>query len=229
MRFSIITPVWNQHQITTRFLRQVAPRLESNDAELIVIDNGSVDRTPHLLGWADRHYERVQTIRNTTNCGFGPACNQGILCAKGNIIVLINNDVEFRGPFLEPLERLVQEHPKTIVTGQLVDWNGGWNHFFEPQTREELIVSYGSGWFLGTTRLIWKEVGLFDTQFVPCDYEDMDWSMRAATLGYDFLQFPKPQPFIHHSGQTGQQLLEREEITKRHRQLFAEKWGLEAL
>jgi GT2 family glycosyltransferase len=57
--------------------------------ELIVVDNGSTDVTvAHLRACA-----HVKLIENAENRGFPAACNQGILAAHGEQILLLNNDV----------------------------------------------------------------------------------------------------------------------------------------
>ena len=76
---SIIIPAFNQHEMTAACIEAV--RRHTSDYELVVVDNGS---QPPIDGAA---------IRNESNLGFPAAVNQGIVAAKGDIIVLLNNDV----------------------------------------------------------------------------------------------------------------------------------------
>src|SRR3990172_5405425 len=84
---SIIIPVLNQHEMTAECILSIRETVE--DCEIILIDNGSDPsiRLPYA-GFLD-----VQMIRNDENRGFPAAANQGIETAKGEMIVLLNNDV----------------------------------------------------------------------------------------------------------------------------------------
>jgi glycosyltransferase involved in cell wall biosynthesis len=74
---SIIVPCWNQLEFT----RQCVAALKSHTRllwELIVIDNGSTDRTDiYLAGVSDGAAVPVTVISNTKNLGFPAAINRG--------------------------------------------------------------------------------------------------------------------------------------------------------
>ena len=62
------------------------------DAELIVVDNGSTDGTRDYLAALAERDSRVRVLRNDENRGFGPAVNQGLNAATGDVLVVLNND-----------------------------------------------------------------------------------------------------------------------------------------
>jgi GT2 family glycosyltransferase len=70
--------------------------------DVIVCDNGSTDGTPDRLR---ARFPDVHVIELGTNRGFAGACNRGADVGTGEIIVLLNNDVECRPDFLECLTR----------------------------------------------------------------------------------------------------------------------------
>jgi O-antigen biosynthesis protein len=71
---------------------------------LIVIDNGSTDETElYLAGVRDMAAVPVTVIRNTTNLGFPAAINQGLRVARGEYLVLLNNDVVVTDGWLDQL------------------------------------------------------------------------------------------------------------------------------
>ena len=74
---SVIIPIYNQHELTQECVEAV--RLNTQDYELILIDNGSIPpiEKPYA-GFVD-----VTLIRNELNLGFPAAVNQGIREAKG--------------------------------------------------------------------------------------------------------------------------------------------------
>lgn len=71
--------------------------------ELIVVDNGSTDDTGGWLSSIARRNGELRVVRNDANLGFGGACNQGMALARGDGIVLLNNDAIVLGEWLEGL------------------------------------------------------------------------------------------------------------------------------
>jgi GT2 family glycosyltransferase/peptidoglycan/xylan/chitin deacetylase (PgdA/CDA1 family) len=69
--------------------------------EVIVVDDGSVDGTPDLLGAAMTPY-RLRTVR-TTGLGAGAARNRGAALADAGLLLFLDDDVE-------PAPDLVSEH-----------------------------------------------------------------------------------------------------------------------
>jgi glycosyltransferase involved in cell wall biosynthesis len=103
---SIIIPCWNQLEFT----RQCIVALKNHTRppwELIVIDNGSTDGTgAYLIGAQDAAAVPVTVIANTTNRGFPAAINQGLQQARGEYLVLLNNDVVVTDAWLDQLTAL---------------------------------------------------------------------------------------------------------------------------
>ncbi len=104
---SIIVPVWNQIEFT----QQCIATLKSHTRpawELIVIDNGSTDGTgTYLAGVRDMSTVPVTVVSNATNVGFPAAINQGLRLARGEYLVMLNNDVVVTDGWLDQLIALV--------------------------------------------------------------------------------------------------------------------------
>ena len=122
---SIIIPCWNQLEFTRKCIaalfRQTGPNWE-----LIVVNNGSTDGTADYLGGIqDCSPVPVTVIANGTNRGFPAAINQGLEYARGEHLVLLNNDVVVTDGWLGQLIGLAS----TAVTtenggdGGRIDWN----------------------------------------------------------------------------------------------------------
>ena len=102
---SIIVPGWNQLEFTRQCITALKRHTRS-PWELIVIDNGSTDHTDiYLAGVRDGAAVPVTVISNTTNRGFPAAINQGLKAARGEYLVLLNNDVVVTDGWLEPTDR----------------------------------------------------------------------------------------------------------------------------
>jgi N-acetylglucosaminyl-diphospho-decaprenol L-rhamnosyltransferase len=67
---------------------------------VIVCDNGSTDGTPERLRTS---FPDARVIELGANVGFPAACNRGVTAGSGELVVLLNNDVECRPDFLERL------------------------------------------------------------------------------------------------------------------------------
>ncbi len=117
---SIIVPCWNQLEFTRHCLRALFQHT-TPAWELIVVDNGSTDGTGDFLaGVQVGGRVPVTTIHNTRNRGFPAAINQGLRAARGEYLVLLNNDAVVTDGWLKHLIALtsapvgmVAEHAET--------------------------------------------------------------------------------------------------------------------
>ena len=104
---SIIIPCWNEIEFT----QQCIAALKSHTRpawELIVVDNGSTDGTgTYLAGVRDMSTVPVTVVSNATNLGFPAAINQGLRLARGEYLVMLNNDVVVTDGWLDQLIALV--------------------------------------------------------------------------------------------------------------------------
>jgi glycosyltransferase involved in cell wall biosynthesis len=105
---SIIIPCWNQLEFTRQCVRALL-RHTRPSWELILIDNGSTDGTgEYLAGLQDAAPVPVTVIANETNRGFPAAINQGLHEARGEYLVLLNNDVVVTDAWLDQLVALTE-------------------------------------------------------------------------------------------------------------------------
>jgi GT2 family glycosyltransferase len=74
------------------------------DFELIFVDNGSRDDSVALIEQGCCAYGiPLRLIRNLTNQGFAPACNQGLARARAPWVAMLNNDTRPEPQWLEAL------------------------------------------------------------------------------------------------------------------------------
>lgn len=127
---SLVTINYNQTEVTRELLRSLK-KITYPHLEIIVVDNASEDDSCLSL---KQEYPEITLIQNKTNLGFAGGNNTGIRIAKGEYILLINNDVEVTTGFLEPLVDVFHSHPKAgMVSPKIVYHN-----------RNELIQYAGS-------------------------------------------------------------------------------------
>jgi len=105
---TVVIPNWNGAVHLPTCLESLR-RQTFRDFEVIVVDNGSSDESLALLA---RDYPEVQVLALGENRGFAGACNAGIRAARGEFIVLLNNDTEADPHWLEEVVAAFGRHPE---------------------------------------------------------------------------------------------------------------------
>jgi N-acetylglucosaminyl-diphospho-decaprenol L-rhamnosyltransferase len=100
----VVIPTFEGWELTrtclTRLREQTVPHV------VIVVDNGSTDGTPAKVR---TFFPDVRLVELDRNVGFAVACNRGAAAGVGDLVVLLNNDVEPRPDFLERLAQPLEE------------------------------------------------------------------------------------------------------------------------
>ncbi|MCP4968379.1 MAG: glycosyltransferase family 2 protein, partial [bacterium] len=104
-------------------LERLLPSLRDNTTyrsfELVVVDNGSTDKSMDLLN-VDWGFP-LQTVRNEENVSFSRGCNQGIAVATGPYVMLLNNDITPINPgWLGALVTSLEDDPYRGAAGTLL-------------------------------------------------------------------------------------------------------------
>lgn len=93
MRLSILMPVFNEEATLLHALERVLAVDYPCEIELVVVDDGSADRTAELL--ARVRDERVTTSRHAVNAGKGAAIRTAAGLASGDYLVVFDADLEY--------------------------------------------------------------------------------------------------------------------------------------
>lgn len=106
---SIILPVFNNASGLRRTVEAVADQLRrSESAELIVVDDGSTDETPHALRELSVDHPFLRPLR-TENGGAATARNRGAAASGGTIIIFLDANDEPLPGWLDALHRPIEE------------------------------------------------------------------------------------------------------------------------
>jgi GT2 family glycosyltransferase len=122
VKASVVILTWNSQRIIEACLSSVLRGLSAFSSEIIVVDNGSRDRTPAIVREA---FPQVQLLLNRKNRGVAPARNQGMRLAQGEYIILLDDDTVVQAGALERLIDCMDAHPEVGLCGpKLIDPQG---------------------------------------------------------------------------------------------------------
>lgn len=237
-RISIIIVLHNKAHLSLLCLGALTYAIDT-PYEVIIVDNASTDATPRLL---DRCVH-AQIIRNAGNLGFGAACMQGVACARGEILLFLNNDaVLVRGSIETALTHFSDPRVGAVggkillADGRLQEagsiiWSDGsalgygrGDDASAPQYCFQRPVDYCSGAFLFTPRELFERLGGFDAAYAPAYYEDTDYCMKLWQAGYQV--WYEPRAVIHHyeSASSGGNDAARPRMAEKQR-IFVARWN----
>jgi GT2 family glycosyltransferase len=231
---SVILVLFNRAELTFACLRSLAENY-SEPMEIIIVDNASADETVLLL---DRlHGARI--IRNTENLNFVLGVNQAAGKARGEHLLLLNNDAQVLPGTLQSALRTIRSAPDIgAVGGRLVFLDGTlqeagsivWrdgsclgygrgDNPFAPMYMFRRDVDYCSAAFLLTPRRLWEELEGFDESFKPAYYEDSDYCTRVREHGLRVVYDPN-SVLLHYEFASSSSSSQAIELQRDHQRVF---------
>jgi dolichyl-phosphate beta-glucosyltransferase len=105
---SIVVPAFNEVRRIGKSLEHIRHYLVSKSfaTEIIVVDDGSSDRTLELLREVAAQFPALKILRNETNHGKGHTVRQGVLEARGQFVLF--TDADLSAP-IEEADKLLAE------------------------------------------------------------------------------------------------------------------------
>ena len=238
---SIVTLSWNASEFTKKALESIA-RFTSEPYEVIVVDNGSGPETLAMLRTIDDPHVRVRY--NPTNRGYAGGNNDGIADARGEYVVLLNNDVIVTDGWLDGLLDPFRRLPAVGITAPRSNRVVGHQQLpvLTYQNENELVTFAAarreewsrSGYFadraiglcLCIDRRLLQQIGGMDERFGLGNFEDDDFCIRTRAAGYSI--YVCDDVFIHHFGSRSFEANKVDYTKTMHANWakFSEKWGL---
>lgn len=213
---SIIILTFNQLPYTIECVESIL-RHTPEQHELIFVDNGSGDGTVQWLRDLQERYPLPCTvIANDANRGFAAGCNQGLDAARGDYLLLLNNDVVVTRGWLSGLLNCFRLRPGTGLAGPLTNNISGVQRLPGSPSgpgegldafAEKLNIQFGGrriyqrrivGFCMLFSRELLNKVGYLDESFGSGNFEDDDYCLRAELEGYR--NVIAGDVFIHHYG-----------------------------
>ena len=119
---SIVIPLYNEEEVIPFLLEEIANigKTISKSYELILVDDGSKDKTFELIKRASEKDRRIKVIKFSRNFGHQAAFNVGIDFAQGNMVLTMDGDLQ-HPPSLIPTFIKHAEEGNDIVIGERLD------------------------------------------------------------------------------------------------------------
>ena len=197
----VVIVAYGRYELTESCLRHLSA--QTIDHRLILVDNGSTDDTRARIRseWPETQLECFDENR-----GFAEACNRGVAAGSGELVVLLNNDVDCRASFLERLVAPLEGDPRVgsvaslmLQPGeQLIDSAGlaadvtlgGFPRLqgldVGQAGRERPILAGPAGTAAAYRRSAWEQVGGLDEAMFAY-MEDFDLALRLRSAGWNSL------------------------------------------
>ena len=238
-KLSIITVNYNGYKDTCELIDSIP---FDDSMEVIVVDNASKENEANHI---QKRYPQVKVIRSGKNLGFAGGNNLGIKAAKGNYLLLINNDTIFKDFSIQPLiDRLESKSQIGMVCPKIrFIWGtnpiqfAGYTPLSKITVRNQSIgfgeedqgqydKAHPTPYAHGAAMLIKREA-LGKVGLIPEDYflyyEEIDWSMMFTRAGYQIWYDPACTIYHKESQSTGQKSPLRTYYITRNRLLLVKR------
>ena len=217
---SVVILNWNGSAMLQRFLPSVIRY--SEEAEIIVADNGSTDHSIDILR---EKFPSVRILPFRENYGFAEGYNRAIQQIETPYVLLLNDDVEVTPHWLKPLLTFMNHHPEVAAcqpkilsetNREVFEYAGACGGFIDhlgyPYCRGRIFnhVEKDRGqydqvcpifWATGAALLVRtdvyrKEGGLDKRFFAHMEEIDFCWRLRSRNYGIYCI----PQSTVYHVG-----------------------------
>ena len=217
-RVSVIIPNWNGWELLRPCLESLRQQTYRN-FEVIVVDNASSDNSAAEVR---AHFPEMRVLALGHNGGYSAGCNAGIYAARGDILVMLNNDTEADPGWIQALVEALDRCPeagsaasrmmiyrdRSIIhsAGDLyrrdgsADSRGVWQPYGPPYDEERYVFG-GCGGAVAYRRAMIEAIGAFEERFfMYCEDVDLNW--RAQLAGWPCIYVPSAVIY-HHLSATG--------------------------
>ena len=204
---SIIVLNWDGKHLLEKFLPSVieAVRVDGDNHEIIVVDNGSTDESVSFL---KSHFPQVKILALPENLRFTGGNNAGVQTAENDIVIFLNNDMEVDPGFLKPLVKAFDNDKVFAVSSQVffqdrsrrreetgntkAEWKQGFVSLYHDKicTVEEnkyMPIFWAGGGSSAFDRKKFLALGGLDKLYDPFYLEDVDLSYQAWKRGWKSL------------------------------------------
>tara|TARA_B100001741_G_C16527219_1_gene587682 strand:+ start:690 stop:1556 length:867 start_codon:yes stop_codon:yes gene_type:complete len=190
LNVSLYIPIYNGES-TIESVLKAAIKLDPAPDEIIVVNDGSTDKTAKIL---EKFGDQIKIINNESNKGLAYSRNIGVLNSKNENVASIDSDVEVHKEWLKNLFDIKEKYKSAISGGILIeklkDENiyNYWRHIHATQNNygNSDIENLGrplAGSNTLLSKLAWDKVGGYDIQY-KTNGEDATFCQKLLSLNY---------------------------------------------
>jgi len=210
---SILIPFRDGAALLARCLRSIRDKTSYRHYELILIDNGSVEKRTQKLLAREKDAPGVTVVRADEPFNFARLNNRGAAAARGECLLLLNNDIEVLAPdwlaaMLEHCTRpevgavgakLLYPDGRIQHAGVTVGKDDIAAHAFhlcpadEPGAQTVRNCSAVTGACLMTRKQLYHELGGLNETDLPVAYNDIDYCLRLREKGLLVVYTPRAE------------------------------------
>ena len=175
---SVIIPTYNRVGYLQRCIESVINQT-SPPKEIIVVDDGSSDKTPELLY---QYKDKICILTLKQNYGVSTARNIGINHSTGDWIMLLDSDDEWLPNKISSQIKFLNQYPYYLIFQSLDQWIRHENKVIQPEHLQKK-----SGWIFHDSlqrcmispssvcfhRSLWTHYGPFNSDYIACEDYDL--------------------------------------------------------
>jgi glycosyltransferase involved in cell wall biosynthesis len=186
MKISAIVAVYNGAKRIREAIASIHEQ-ELKPFELIVVDDGSTDETPAILG----SYGDAIRVLNQRHAGVSAAHNHAVRESRGDAIAFLDHDDLWMPHSMRALAELMQADPLVDIASGKVDMRYERKEPMSDDMRRRLVEVNRPFMMhsLLIRRPVFDRIGGFDEKMTYA--QDVDWYMRARDAGCKFAFTPE--------------------------------------
>ena len=186
-KVTVIIPAYNAEKYLVKAIDSVRKQTLA-ELEILIIDDGSTDKTPLILQQKKMEDNRIEVITHPKNLGLGEARNTGIQKASGTYLFFLDSDDYLHLNFLESLYEKAKKEQLDILQAQFLSHKNQQKEVYPKNLIPYLhpisgIDYYREGIFIEPKACgkLWQRDFLVkhQLQFAPGYYEDMVFTHQA--------------------------------------------------
>ena len=199
-KFSVIIPAFNAEETIDLTLKALKAQKNVEDFEIIVVDDGSKDRTAEIV---DRY--PVKLIKQE-NSGPASARNRGVEAAAADIVLFTDSDCIPAEDWVEKMTAPFADEEISGVKGIYISKKKSIiARIIQLEFEERFLmlkklkfIDFVDSYSAAFRKEAFLSVGGFDTSFPKADNEDVDLSYKLANAGYKMVF--QPEAVVEHLG-----------------------------